>query len=95
MLAGVTSEREHAWSELLAGTPPGWYVGRPRKRHCSRRMQSITVVLVTVAMVAGCIGMNRGHPDPNPVRGYRLEIAEGDAPFRPLNVGAQGEGCEA
>lgn len=25
----MTSERERAWSELHATTPPGWYVGTP------------------------------------------------------------------
>jgi hypothetical protein len=40
------------------------------------------------------MGPNRGHPEPNPMRGYRLEIAHDNGTFRPLNVGAQGEGCE-
>ncbi len=29
MLTGVTSDREQAWSDLHAVTPPGWYVGTP------------------------------------------------------------------
>lgn len=29
MLADLRSEREHAWSELLDATPPGWFVGTP------------------------------------------------------------------
>jgi hypothetical protein len=34
------------------------------------------------------------HPEPNPVRGYRLELAESDGRFRNVQIGAQGEGCE-
>ena len=54
----------------------------------------MTALLAVIASLSGCFGMNRGHPEPNPVRGYRLEIAAGTSPFEPLNIGAQGEGCE-
>ncbi len=36
MLAGVTTERESAWDELLEAKPPGWYVGSP-SYHTDRR----------------------------------------------------------
>lgn len=36
MLTGVTSERERAWDELHAATPPRWQVGRP-SYHDERR----------------------------------------------------------
>lgn len=29
MLAGVTSERDRAWSDLHDATPTGWFVGTP------------------------------------------------------------------
>ena len=91
---GTTAGLEDAWVELHAATPAGSNVGRPWQRHGLRHRQLITMAVIAAAVISGCFGMNRGHPEPNPVRGYRLEISEGDARFRPLSVGAQGEGCE-
>jgi hypothetical protein len=65
MLAGVTSERERAWSELLAGTPPGRFVGTPsyhvewalyafdtcEKAHIGKRSREWTAVAPTETLV--------------------------------------------
>ena len=51
------------------------------------------MLLVSVPMVAGC-GPPRSLPQPNPVRGYQLEISGPDGRFQAIQIGPQGEGCE-
>lgn len=57
-------------------------------------MKLVTMAFFLAAAISGCFGMNRGHPEPNRVRGYLLEIAPSTAPFRQVSIGAQGEGCD-
>lgn len=86
------TEREEAWGELHAATPPGWWVGRPGQRHGLGPLIATSVVVI--AVISGCFGMNRGHPEPNRVRGYRIELSLAGGRFEVVTIGANGEGCE-
>jgi len=39
-------------------------------------------------------GPSRGHPEPNPVGGYVIELSMGGAPFDRFPIGAEGSNCE-
>lgn len=58
----------------------------------SRLTPLLLVSLASLSAVSGC--WSRGHPEPNPVRGYQLELSRPDGVPRSVTIGAQGEGCE-
>lgn len=84
---------ELASDELHAATPPGWFVGRRGQRQGLRHRQLITMAVIAAAVISGCFGMNRGHPEPNRVRGYGIELSLAGGPFEIVMIGANGEGA--
>ncbi len=82
------------WADLHSVSPRGWFVGRPGRRQGLRHRQLITMAVIAAAVISGCFGMNRGHPEPNRVRGYGIELSLAGGPFEVVMIGANGEGCD-